>query len=294
MAGTSRRRCGRGNSQSAGLYAPQAFAKTPHGPARGGAVSLCACAFTLAAYSRSRHATADSTVNNTHSGKRHDRLCPLAASDRLSALVGALEEQIVPGWLQPHERLINEDIAERLGVKRHVVREAIFERERMGLAVRQPNKGAFVRILQVEDVMQIYEARVVLESHAAKRIPMPPPDEVLASLHDIQALHQAAAETQDPRAAFRANIRFHAVLFGACGNVHLTELIRQSAHKLHGILSMTDGDPTYLRRASSEHWAVIAALDQADRAGLVALCKQHIIPSRDLYLARAKNRRRPG
>ena len=218
----------------------------------------------------------------------------LAAPDRLAAVVGALEEEIVLGWLQPHERLIEEDIAERLGVKRHIVREAIFELERMGLAERQPNKGAFVRILELEEVMQIYEVRVALESLAAKRIPLPPPAEVLASLHDIQALHQTAVEDHDPRAAFRANIRFHAVLFGACGNTHLTELIRQSAHKVHGIRSMTDGDPAYLKRACEEHWAMIAALENADRSGLVALCEQHIIPSRDLYLAKAKNRRRPG
>jgi DNA-binding GntR family transcriptional regulator len=164
----------------------------------------------------------------------------------------------------------------------------------MGLAVRQPNKGAFVRILDVDEVMQIYEVRVALESLAARRIPLPPPLEVLANLHDIQALHQAAVESQDPRAAFRANIRFHAVLFGACGNVHLTELIRQSAHKVHGIRSMTDGDPAYLRRACEEHWQMIAALERGDRARLVTLCEQHIIPSRDLYLARAKSRRRPG
>lgn len=217
-----------------------------------------------------------------------------AAPDRLAAVVGALEEEIVLGWLQPHERLIEEDIAERLGVKRHIVREAIFELERMGLAERQPNKGAFVRILEADEVMQIYEVRVALESLAAKRIPLPPPAEVLASLNDIQTLHQTAVETQDPRAAFRANIRFHAVLFGACGNTHLTELIRQSAHKVHGIRSMTDGDPAYLKRACDEHWAMIAALEQGDHAGLIALCEQHIIPSRDLYLARAKNRRKPG
>lgn len=218
----------------------------------------------------------------------------LANPDRLSAVVEALEEEIVLGWLMPHQRLIEEEIAERLQVKRHIVREAIFELERMGLANRQPNRGAFVRILDPEEVMQIYEVRVALESLAASRIPLPPPPEVLSSLHDIQTLHQQATEAADPRGAFRANMRFHAVLFGACGNLHLTELIRQSAHKVHVVRSMTDGDPAYLRRAGDEHWAMIAAMEQGDRARLVALCEAHIIPSRDLYLARANSRRRPG
>src|SRR3546814_9723107 len=60
--------------------------------------------------------------------------------------------EIVLGWLQPRERLIEEDLAARFEVKRHIVREAIFELERIGLVERIPHKGAVVRMLQATEV----------------------------------------------------------------------------------------------------------------------------------------------
>jgi len=212
--------------------------------------------------------------------------------DRLASMVGALEEEIVLGWLQPRERLVEEAIAERFAAKRHIVREAIFELERMGLVERQPNKGAVVRVLDPEEVSDIYEVRIALETLAAQRIPLPPPPEVLADLHATQALHDRAVAAQDPRSAFRANMRFHSVFFAACGNPHLAMMIRLSARKVHGARSLTAVNPTYLERARSEHRAIIAALETSDRDTLVALCRSHILPSRDICIQTATLRRR--
>ena len=212
--------------------------------------------------------------------------------DRLASLVGALEEEIVLGWLQPRERLVEEAIAERFAAKRHIVREAIFEMERMGLAERQPNKGAVVRVLDPDEVFDIYEVRIALETLAAERIPLPPPPEVLSELRAIQALHDHAVDILDPRGAFRANMRFHSMFFAACGNPHLAEMIRLSAQKVHGARSLTAVNPTYLARARTEHWAIISALESCDRQTLVSLCLSHILPSRDVYIESAKLRRR--
>lgn len=212
----------------------------------------------------------------------------------LTDLVDALEEEIVLGWLQPRERLIEDEIVARFDMKRHVVREAIFALERMGLAKRQRNKGAVVRVLDPAEVMQIYEVRIALETLAAERIPLPPPPKVVQELRVIQTDHQKAVDDQDPRAAFRANMRFHAAFFAACGNAHLTELIRVSAQKVHAARSLTATDPAYLTRASAEHWAIIDAMEIGDRARLVALCRSHILPSRDVYIAKSALRRRLG
>src|SRR5690242_12134860 len=75
-----------------------------------------------------------------------------ASAARARQVAQALEEDIVLGWLQPRERLIEEDLATRFEVKRHVVREAIAELERMGLVERVQNKGAAVRMLSPTDV----------------------------------------------------------------------------------------------------------------------------------------------
>lgn len=203
-----------------------------------------------------------------------------------AALVDVLEEEIVLGWLQPRERLVEEELSRRFATKRHLVREAIFELERMGLVERVPNKGAVVRSLDPLEVRQVYDVRIALETLAAELIPLPAPAEILGDLRAIQTRHATAVEASDPRAAFHANMAFHNALFAACGNSHLVDLIRQSAKKVHGARSLTAVDPVYLRRACEEHWAMIEAMEVGDRPRLAALFRDHILPSRDVYLAR--------
>jgi DNA-binding GntR family transcriptional regulator len=202
------------------------------------------------------------------------------------ALVDSLEEEIVLGWLQPRERLVEEELSRRFGTKRHVVREAIFDLERMGLVERVPNKGAVVRSLDPSEVRQVYDVRIALETLAAELIPLPAAVGVLAELRDIQNRHARAVDAGDPRAAFHANMAFHNALFAACGNSHLVDLIRQSAKKVHGARSLTAVDPVYLRRACDEHWAMIEAMETGDRVRLKDLFRDHILPSRDVYLER--------
>lgn len=211
-------------------------------------------------------------------------------AERVRAVAEAIEEEIVLGWLMPRERLVEEELAERLAVKRHVVREALAELERVGLVERVPNKGAVVRLLDPADVRQIYSVREVLETLAAEQIPLPAAPELIAALGAIQARHATAVAGDDPRAAFRANMAFHQTLFAACGNAHLVELIQMMAQKVHGARSITAASPEHLARARDEHAATIEALERGDRQALVRLCREHIGPSRDAYIAAVQRR----
>lgn len=211
-------------------------------------------------------------------------------TDRVRAIAAALEEEIVLGWLMPRERLVEEDLAERLAVKRHVVREALAELERVGLVERVPNRGAFVRLLDPTEVRQIYSVREALETLAAEQIALPAPVALLSHLEEIQEAHGAAVSAGDARAAFRANMVFHEALFGACGNPHLVDLIQAMAQKVHGARSITAASPEHLALARDEHRAMIAALAAGDRTRLIGLCRQHLGPSRDAYIAAVEQR----
>jgi DNA-binding GntR family transcriptional regulator len=206
------------------------------------------------------------------------------------SLADMIEEEIVLGWLQPRERLVEEELAARYRVKRHVVRDALFALERIGLVERVPNKGAVVRMLRAVDVEQIYSVRDALEALAAQQIPLPAAPALIDQLEAIQERHSAAVAAADPRAAFRANMAFHHALFGSCGNPHLAEVIHAFEQKAHGVRSYTAADPVHLARARDEHLAIIAALRCGDRDGLVALCRKHLVPSNAAYIAALKRR----
>lgn len=214
----------------------------------------------------------------------------LQTTDRVRAIAAALEEEIVLGWLLPRQRLVEEELAERHAVKRHVVREALAELERVGLVERIPNRGAVVKLLDPLEVRQIYSVREALETLAAEQIPLPASPVVLEQLRRVQQQHADAVEHADARAAFRANMAFHETLFAACGNPHLVELIQGMAQKVHGARSITAASPEHLKLARDEHAAMIEALAAGDRARLVALCRQHLGPSRDAYIAAVERR----
>jgi DNA-binding GntR family transcriptional regulator len=213
-----------------------------------------------------------------------------AAPDRMRAVADAIEEEIVLGWLLPRERLIEEDLAARFAVKRHIVRDALTGLERDGLIERVPNKGAAVKRLDPEEVRQIYSVREALETLAAAQIPLPADAAVLATLRSVQQRHAAAVAESDARSAFRANMAFHEALFAACGNRHLVELIQMMAQKVHGARSITAASPQHLALARDEHAAMIAAMEHGDSERLVALCRAHLIPSRDAYIAAVEGR----
>lgn len=214
----------------------------------------------------------------------------LQTADRVRGIAATLEEEIVLGWLMPRERLVEEELAERLDVKRHVVREALAELERVGLVERVPNRGAFVKLLEPTEVRQIYSVREALETLAAEQIPLPAPDGLLSQLQQIQEAHSAAVASGDARAAFRANMAFHETLFAACGNPHLVELIQAMAQKVHGARSITAASAEHLALARDEHLGMIEAIRAGDRPRLVALCRRHLGPSRDAYIAAVEPR----
>jgi DNA-binding GntR family transcriptional regulator len=206
------------------------------------------------------------------------------STNQVQEIVRALEEQIVLGWLMPRQRLLEEQLSSQFDCKKHVVREAIFELERMGLIEHVPNKGATVRLLSPVEIRQIYSVREALEMLAAQQIPLPGSVGFIAELTRIQNAHTQAVEAKDYRAAFHANMAFHDCLFSACGNPYLAEMIRTSAKKVHGARFYTSASQPHLLNARDEHLAMIRAITDGNRDDLVALCKNHIGPSLDTYL----------
>src|SRR4051812_34094613 len=113
------------------------------------------------------------------------------------AAYAALHAAIVAGALSPGERLIEEELAERLGYSRGAVRGAILRLGHEGLVVRERNRGARVRRFTLEEAVEILEARAALESLAAGYAALRRSDDdarELVSLVDEMASLQAAGE----------------------------------------------------------------------------------------------------
>ncbi|MBW6422891.1 GntR family transcriptional regulator [Rhizobium sp. XQZ8] len=206
------------------------------------------------------------------------------SSGPIERIVRSLEEEIVLGRLRPRERLLEEELAKHFDAKRHVIRAALAELEALGIVVRQPNKGAAVRDFSPQEVEQIYDVRALLEGHAAEIIPLPGSPELLGRLKAIHERHSQAVDAHEPRTVFRANLEFHRVLFGACGNPYLAEQINQLASRAHAIRFHAISDEKLVNRAREEHGRMIEYLERGDREKLVEVVAAHIQPSKEAYL----------
>ncbi len=204
-------------------------------------------------------------------------------ADALRSVVLMLEQDIVLGRLHPRERLIEDELMRQLSVKRHVIRQALVELEQMGVVERVPNRGAMVRAYSAEDIQKLYVLRDLLETHAARLIPMPMAQADIDDLKRIQAVHDRSVASGDLGEVFRSNVEFHEQLFSKTDNAYLSEAIKQFALRTHGIRFYCLTYPGYLEQARREHWQMIEAIENCDRDSLSRLCSQHLLASRECY-----------
>jgi DNA-binding GntR family transcriptional regulator len=203
----------------------------------------------------------------------------------LGKIVGALEEDILFGRLRTRERLIEDELIERFGATRHLVRQSLVELERRGMVVRERGRSAIVRDFGRDEVEQICAVREMLHAHAAALIPLPAPPALVRRLERLYDEHSRQVEAGDPSGIHRVNNAFHETLFEACGNRFLAQSIRDYAQMSLGFRCHVMVNPFLARRARDEHQAMIAALKKGDRARLVRLCVEHTRPSKHVYMS---------
>jgi DNA-binding GntR family transcriptional regulator len=164
----------------------------------------------------------------------------MAAPERLAALRPAgghrtlaerayatLHEAIVTGVLSPGERLPIEDLAEVLDMSPMPIREALRLLDSVGLVENVPHRGARVTELSIEDLREVYEARLALETlairHAAERFTEQ--DAILAT-EKLAAYVRASRQQRDLARLWATHTAFHFALYDAARSRWMSRLIR--------------------------------------------------------------------
>ncbi len=131
-----------------------------------------------------------------------------------------LRDYLIGGNIPPGTKLVERDIAERLGVSRAPARDALLQLEREGLIVSRSN-GRYVIELSAQDIAELYQVRLVLEKLAVELSLQHRTVEECAELSaNLAAMHEAS--TRDDRLAFaRADVQLHDTIWRQSGNRHL-------------------------------------------------------------------------
>jgi DNA-binding GntR family transcriptional regulator len=149
-------------------------------------------------------------------------LRPIRASSLADLAYERLTEALLSGELSPGDRLVQDDLALRLGVSRTPLREALQRLEREGIIRAAGGRGHVVPELTGGDIAHLYEVREAIEGHAARLVAAranSSVDAIEAELHRLSA----AAGTSG-RDAFQANRLAHRAVVEQAGNPFLLEV----------------------------------------------------------------------
>ena len=200
----------------------------------------------------------------------------------MSELYPQLRSAIESGELAAGEWLVEASLAQRYGVSRTPVREALRRLEQDGL-VERGERGLQVRARSPEEILEIYEVRIMLEGHAASLAA------VRRSALDLARLERAAEimeqlESPDPAAQAQSNLNYHQAIWRSSHNATLMDML----HRLQGHL--TRYPATTLSRPGrwlvvlEDHRQLVEAIREGQAERAQQLAEAHIATARDIRL----------
>jgi DNA-binding GntR family transcriptional regulator len=177
-------------------------------------------------------------------------------------LAAALRERIIKGVYLPGERLAEEAIVKSLKVSRNSLREAFRLLTHERLLVHELNRGVFVRKLTVDDVVDLYRVRKLVECSAVRGLTTRPPqaDDMVAAV----TAGDLATKDEDWRGLGTANMMFHQAVAALADSPRVDELMRNVIAELR-LVFHTMADPRrfhepYLERNKE----ILAAIEAGD------------------------------
>lgn len=184
-----------------------------------------------------------------------------------------LREAITSGVLRPGERLNQAELAERLGVSRMPVREALHRLHSEGLVTLQPYRGAVVAGVSRRELQEIYEMRVVLEAlalrigHREGR-----PVDVQRAETVLRRIDAASGSEE----WLELNSAFHGLLYAGAERPLLLESIDMLRTKSNRYLRLFAARRDRMAHAQEEHWAILDALEADDVERAADLLQEHL------------------
>lgn len=198
-----------------------------------------------------------------------------------------IEEAILSGLFKPRERLIEMDLISRYGVSRTVIREALKRLEAKGLVRSIPYRGVVVADLTVEEIEEIYFLRCELEKIAARLLIKH------ITAKEVREIKKFSKEVekhlrQKTRQMIEKDSEFHRMIFRACRNKYLCDMIDFLRTKAHIVRYNAWSIPHRIEQSIFEHCAMIQAIEKRNLSQFEKLIIKHLTFSKESYMSQLK------
>lgn len=187
-----------------------------------------------------------------------------------------LRQAILRGELKPGERLLEIHLANKLGVSRTPIREAIRKLELEGLVLMIPRKGAVVAEITEKSLRDVLEVRRALEELAMKLACEKILDEEIEELKVASKEFENALKTGDVTVYAEADVKFHDIIYRTTDNQRLIQLLYNLREQMYRYrveyLKREDSHETLL----AEHQYIIETLEKRNAKEAVKAVCEHI------------------
>lgn len=206
--------------------------------------------------------------------------------DLVDRVYEALLEGICNGELAPGERFTQEQLAERLGVSRQPVLQALLLLRQQGLMVDTENRrGIRVAPLDPAFAAGLYAVRAALDALAARSAAREPRPELKDIGADIIARGRQASVAGDLVALVNLDLEFHRFLYEAADNSVLVDTAHLNWHHTRRVMAAYLRQPVSLRGVWAEHQAILNAVVKGDAKLAEKLSRSHAEQSVRLLFA---------
>lgn len=187
-----------------------------------------------------------------------------------------LRQAILRGELKPGTRLMEIQLANKLGVSRTPIREAIRKLELEGLVLMTPRKGAEVAEITEKNMLDVLEVRKALEELAAKLACDRISKEQIEEMRRIQKIFADSLGKADVTEIAEADERFHDVIFAATDNQRLVTLLNNLREQMYRFRIEYLKKPECYPQLIKEHEQIIEAIANGQKEEACVILQKHI------------------
>ena len=199
-------------------------------------------------------------------------MTPVPAEDAYERL----RDLIYAGELMPNERLIEIDLADRLGVSRAVVRTVLVRLGQDGVVVLTPNRGARVRMVTEAEAIETLQARAVLEALTAGLAAERATAREITAIRRVLAGMSAKLDQGDLLGYSEGNAVLHAAIIQAARHETAQRLIAGLRAQLVRFQFRTILVPGRPPVSFAEHTAIVEAIAARDRGAAETAMRHHL------------------
>ena len=209
---------------------------------------------------------------------------PISKKDQVIEMI---KGAILSGKMEPGEPIVENRVAQHLGVGTPLVREALLELEHQGFVQKFPYKGTVVTELGPDEIEHIFSLRVELECVAIEWAKTNGTATEIAELHVLaQSMAQYATEMRLDR-FYENDIAFHRKLWQMSGNPYLVDTLERLVVPLFAFFLMrNDRDRENYLDSAADHVQFVESLSSCEAAELRQMVKESMTRWKDEMLAR--------